>query len=130
MNSPNANETLWAVLKGSFASDPWWRLLGVDADQVSRGSARFRLHLSDAVRRQASGSVREGVLAALKQLQHVAQLPVQQQPGCPSIGSEAASIFGDVDCDDDVDSVDARRVLRHVAELPNNLPQGCREIGR
>lgn len=36
---------------------------------------------------------------------------------------------GDVDCDGDVDAVDALRILRHVAALPNDLPLGCPEIG-
>jgi hypothetical protein len=64
---------------------------------------------------------------ALKQLRHVAQLPVDQEDGCPPIGSSA--LFGDVDCDDDVDSVDALFVLRHVAALPVNVPKGCQAIG-
>lgn len=38
-------------------------------------------------------------------------------------------IQGDVDCDGDVDTVDALFVLRHVAALPVNLPKGCPEIG-
>jgi ubiquinone biosynthesis protein UbiJ len=55
---------------------------------------------------------------ALKELRHVAVLPVSQSEPCPDIGSEVASIFGDVDCDDDVDAVDALKILRYVAALP------------
>jgi hypothetical protein len=40
-----------------------------------------------------------------------------------------ASLFGDTDCDEDVDSVDALRILRYVAGLPNDLPGGCPDIG-
>jgi hypothetical protein len=65
----------------------------------------------------------------LKVLRHVAHLPVNQNQPCPGIGSEVNSKFGDVDCDDDVDSVDALRILRYVAMLPNNLPDGCGPIG-
>ena len=64
---------------------------------------------------------------ALKQLRQVASLPVEQEPGCPAIGS--AALFGDVDCDEDVDSVDALFVLRFVAALAVNVPKGCQAIG-
>lgn len=36
---------------------------------------------------------------------------------------------GDVDCNGQVDAVDALRVLRYVAGLPNSLPPGCPPIG-
>lgn len=35
----------------------------------------------------------------------------------PHISTAVASLFGDVDCDNDVDSVDALKVLRFVAQL-------------
>jgi hypothetical protein len=38
-------------------------------------------------------------------------------------------LHGDVDCDDDVDSVDALKVLRHVASLSVDLPLDCPQIG-
>ncbi len=38
-------------------------------------------------------------------------------------------LSGDVDCDGDVDPVDALLDLRHVAQLPYTLPPGCPEIG-
>ena len=66
---------------------------------------------------------------SLKVLRNIALLSVQQEPGCPEIGSEVASLFGDVGCDDDVDAVDALFILRYVAVLPVPQPQGCREIG-
>jgi hypothetical protein len=53
------------------------------------------------------------------------ELVLPAPPGGPPI-----SVKGDLDCDDDVDSVDALRVLRHVAGLGNNLPQGCEPLGR
>ena len=64
---------------------------------------------------------------ALKQLRHVASLSIEQEPGCPEIGSTA--LFGDVDCDEDVDTVDALFVLRFVAALPVDVPKGCPPIG-
>jgi hypothetical protein len=36
---------------------------------------------------------------------------------------------GDIDCDGDVDTVDALLILRHVAALSVNLPEGCPVIG-
>ena len=36
---------------------------------------------------------------------------------------------GDVDCDGDVDAVDALAILRHVVALPVNLPADCPPIG-
>jgi Tol biopolymer transport system component len=67
---------------------------------------------------------------ALKQLRHVAAMPVSQEPGCPEIGSEVASLFGDVDCDNDVDSVDALKVLRYVAGLGVQQSEPCTDIGQ
>jgi hypothetical protein len=66
---------------------------------------------------------------ALKQLRHVAQLPVQQTEPCPDIGTEVASKFGDVDCDGDVSSVDALKVLRFVAQLSVAQTEPCADIG-
>jgi hypothetical protein len=65
----------------------------------------------------------------LKQQRSVAALSVNQEAGCPKIGSEVVSLFGDVDCDDDIDSVDALKVLRHVAALSVNQDEPCRDIG-
>ncbi len=66
---------------------------------------------------------------ALVLLRWVANLSVTQEPGCPQIGSESASLFGDVDCSGSVNPVDALADLRYVAGLPVNLPQGCGPIG-
>jgi hypothetical protein len=66
---------------------------------------------------------------ALKELRHVASLPVSQNDNCVPIGSESNSIFGDMDCNDKVDSVDALRILRFVAALSTGVPQGCAPIG-
>jgi hypothetical protein len=52
-----------------------------------------------------------------------------QEPGCPPIGSDVASLFGDLDCDDDVDAGDVLLLFRYVAGLPNFLPTGCGRIG-
>jgi hypothetical protein len=38
--------------------------------------------------------------------------------------------FGDVDCDGDVDAVDALRILRYVAGLDPGQPPGCTPIGQ
>ena len=38
-------------------------------------------------------------------------------------------VFGDVDCDGDVDSVDALAILRKIVEFPVNQEAGCPEIG-
>jgi hypothetical protein len=40
-----------------------------------------------------------------------------------------STIFGDVDCDGDVDSVDAQKELRHVAVLPVSQTEPCPDIG-
>jgi hypothetical protein len=37
-------------------------------------------------------------------------------------------LWGDVDCDGDVDAMDALKVLRHVAGLPVQQPDGCPQI--
>lgn len=44
-------------------------------------------------------------------------------------GGAAEEAPGDIDCDGDVDSVDALKVLRHVGGLPADQPGGCPEIG-
>jgi hypothetical protein len=72
---------------------------------------------------------------ALATLRRVAGLLVSQGPGCPPLGPEpapgfapqgnSAPVFGDVDCDHDLDAVDALHILRFVVALPSNLPGGC-----
>jgi hypothetical protein len=68
---------------------------------------------------------------ALKELRHVAELPVSQDEPCPDIGDDVASVWGDVDCSGEVTSVDALKVLRFVAELPvsQTEPPPCPDIG-
>jgi hypothetical protein len=46
---------------------------------------------------------------------------------CPGVGGD---IKGDMNCSDDVTSVDALLILRFVAGLSVNLPQGCDPIGQ
>jgi len=72
---------------------------------------------------------------ALATLRTVASLFVSQRPGCPGLGNPFSAafapqgnggpVFGDIDCDHDLDAVDALFILRFVASLPVNLPQGC-----
>lgn len=78
-----------------------------------------------------------GATDALAGLQHVAGLDPQQQPGCPEIGAALPAslpagetpIFGDVDCDDDVDATDALKILQFIAALPFNQTEPCPNIG-
>ncbi len=46
-----------------------------------------------------------------------------------TIDVEAGTLHGDVDCDGDVDSVDALKVLRHVAGLGVTQTEPCPDIG-
>lgn len=65
------------------------------------------------------------------------ETPSPTPPGTPTPTATPAPtptggtkrLQGDVDCDGDVDTVDALFVLRDVAELPVNQPKGCPEIG-
>jgi hypothetical protein len=41
----------------------------------------------------------------------------------------AARLHGDIDCDGDVDAVDAQKLLADVGGLPTNLPPGCPDPG-
>jgi hypothetical protein len=72
---------------------------------------------------------------ALRILRKVAGLDPNLPPGCDPIGPAAQSaaaipagngdIKGDVDCNDQVNAVDALRILRKVAGLNPNLPPDC-----
>ena len=66
---------------------------------------------------------------ALKELRHVALLSVSQTEPCPDIGTNVASIWGDVDCNGAVTSVDALKVLRYVAQLSVSQTEPCADIG-
>lgn len=67
---------------------------------------------------------------ALKGLQFVAGLPVQQEEGCPEIGSDqGAGLWGDWDCGGAVNSVDALQVLRNLVALPVQQTQPCPAFG-
>ena len=69
------------------------------------------------------------VLDTLQDLRYGGGLSVSQNGGCPPIGSDYNSIFGDMDCDDDVDAHDALWILMYVAAMPSNPPQGCAVVG-
>ena len=73
---------------------------------------------------------------ALKVLRHVAGLSVSQNEDCTDIGDDLGvpalnngNIQGDMNCDDNITSVDALFILRYVAGLTVNLPEGCPPIG-
>jgi hypothetical protein len=68
---------------------------------------------------------------ALAILRYGAGMAVTQNEPCPDIGLSSVDqdLFGDVDCDDDVDSVDGLLVLRFTAGLPVDLPPGCPPVG-
>jgi hypothetical protein len=57
------------------------------------------------------------------------QLPVNVPAGCPEIGSKVASRFGDVNCDQQITSVDALLIPRHVVSLLVSQNEPCRDIG-
>ncbi len=83
-----------------------------------------------------SGAV--AAIDALKTLQEVAGLPYGQTVPCFTLGSTVGvspagftqRTWGDVDCDQDVDSVDALGIIRSVAARPVNQQPGCQTIGR
>ncbi len=71
-------------------------------------------------------------------LSHVASFPVTQGESCPDIGTNIAvaegddvtvRLFGDADCDGDVDAIDALKKLREVAGLSVSQTEPCPDIG-
>ena len=60
-------------------------------------------------------------------------MPAIQNEPCPDLGGPAAaadsSLFGDVDCDGDVDAVDGLLILRQVASLTVAQLDPCPDIG-
>ena len=75
---------------------------------------------------------------ALKVLQHVAGLSVLQVEPCPDVGATvvlsqggvtSVRVWGDADCDGDVDAVDTLKKLRHIAGLPVEQEEPCPDIG-
>lgn len=74
----------------------------------------------------------------LKNLQELAGIPYEQEDPCFALGAPVGVspaggaqqlLWGDVDCDGDVDSVDALGILRSVAALPVAQEPGCPMIG-
>ena len=68
----------------------------------------------------------------------MAALPYNQQPDCIPLGAnlpaalpagEPPGHFGDIDCDGDVDAVDALQILRFVAALPVAQDEPCTNVG-
>ena len=74
---------------------------------------------------------------ALKDLQEVAGIPYSQTDPCfplgDSVGVTVAGtdqiLWGDVDCDGDVDAVDAFAILSHIVAFAVNQVQPCPAIG-
>lgn len=75
---------------------------------------------------------------ALKDLQDIAALPYDVEPGCPPLESQqivvpagfGERLWGDVDCDGDLDAVDALQILRHVAALSVDQEPDCPEMAQ
>jgi hypothetical protein len=73
----------------------------------------------------------------LKKLQHLAAIPYNVEPGCPMLNTQqdiepagfGLILWGDTDCDGDVDAVDALQILRDLAGLPTNQNDPCPEVG-
>lgn len=73
----------------------------------------------------------------LKTLQDLASLPYSQSEPCPDLGDPVqvtpagapAQLWGDVDCDGDLDAADGLSILRSLAGLPVNQQQPCPPIG-
>jgi hypothetical protein len=66
---------------------------------------------------------------ALKELRDIVELAYTQDEPCPDIGTDTASVWGDVDCNGGVTSVDALKILRFVAELSVSQTEPCADIG-
>ncbi len=47
----------------------------------------------------------------------------------PNGGGSALFLWGDADCDTDIDSIDALKVLRYVAGLPYGAVEQCPPLG-
>jgi hypothetical protein len=59
----------------------------------------------------------------------VAGLFVNQSESCPDIGSQGATVFGDVDCDGDVDVTDSLKIQRFLIGLSVSQMEPCPDIG-
>ena len=57
-----------------------------------------------------------------------AAAPVGGETPTPT-ATPAATIFGDVDCDGDIDAVDAQKELRHIVALAVSQTEPCPDIG-
>jgi hypothetical protein len=66
---------------------------------------------------------------ALVAVQFLADVDVDQYPGCPEIGSSFASLFGDMNCSDSISIADVLRVLQHTAGVSETNVSGCPEVG-
>lgn len=74
---------------------------------------------------------------ALKGLQDVAGIGYSQTQPCPELGEAVAvaiasgqqALWGDLDCDGDVDAVDALQALRYLAGFGANQAPGCPSVG-
>jgi hypothetical protein len=75
---------------------------------------------------------------ALISLQKNAGLPYNQNDPCPeleemvgiALAGAVQRLWGDLDCDGDVDAVDALKQLQNQAAIPFNQEPGCPEVGQ
>ena len=78
------------------------------------------------------------VVDPLKGVQHVSAIEFSQEEGCPQLGvalpaavpaGDPPVIFGDVDCDADVDAVDQLKILRFLVGFSVSQTEPCPDIG-
>jgi YVTN family beta-propeller protein len=82
-------------------------------------------------------NARVDAVDALKNLQDVAALPYEQTEPCFGLDEEIGvplalagdQLWGDVDCDGDVDAVDALAILRWIAGLDVTVVEPCPGVG-
>ena len=107
---PNAAVTAASHVSVALSSDPGAALLRWVDRSPGLG---FTVHLTEAVAAAAGVSFTYFIV----------------EPASGG-GTGLGLVFGDMDCDGDVDTADALHLLRHAANLPAlGTPQGCPPIG-
>ncbi len=110
--------------------------MGVGGELPGGEPITYRIQARQLVNGDVDCNGNVDAVDALKVLRNLVALPISQTDPCLEFGDDLATLWedvlpalwADVDCDGDIDAVDAPKIQRHVVLLPVSQTEPCADI--